>query len=98
MKYSRQLTKKEAIECISLQELLTKRELFLFQIHQDRLCMPFDVFHEATKIALGRPVWTHEFANPKELLREFLKQINRPTFKDIIEKNPKNKKVIICKF
>ena len=97
MKYSRQLTKREAIECKDLQTQLTKRELFLFQIHQNKLCMPFDVFHEATEIALGRPVWTHEFAKPKELLKEFLGQINRPTFKDIIEKFPKDKKVIVCK-
>ena len=38
---------------------------FLFQINQSRLCMPFDVFHEAVEKVLGRPVYTHEFATPR---------------------------------
>jgi hypothetical protein len=42
-----------------------------FQIMEERLCMPFDVFHEAISKALGRPVWTHEFGlNRGGLIKE----------------------------
>src|SRR5262249_19115264 len=30
------------------------------QLFEDRLCMPFDVYHEAVEKTLGRPVLTHE--------------------------------------
>ena len=34
-----------------------------FQLNQDRLCMPFAVFHQAITEALGRPVYVHELAS-----------------------------------
>jgi hypothetical protein len=36
----------------------------LFQIHQNKLCMPFNVFQEAVEKTLDRPVSTHEFSSP----------------------------------
>lgn len=42
-----------------------------FQLYEDRLCMPFDEFHKALEKALGRPVWTHEFADQKGLQDEY---------------------------
>jgi hypothetical protein len=36
----------------------------LFQIHQNKLCMPFNVFQEAVEKTLNRPVFTHEFSSP----------------------------------
>lgn len=41
-----------------------------FQMGEDLLCMPFEVFHEAVEKTLGRPVWTHEFAYPDRLRAE----------------------------
>lgn len=37
-------------------------DVALYQMEQDILCMPFDIFQETVKRVLGRPVWTHEFA------------------------------------
>ena len=50
----------------------TSKEIFLFQISQEKLSMDFDIFHEATEKVLGRPVFTHEFANTEKLLNEYL--------------------------
>jgi lysozyme family protein len=40
---------------------MTQEEIAKFQIMEERLCMPFKVFHEAVMKTLGRPVFTHEF-------------------------------------
>ena len=57
----------------------------LFQLHQERLCMPFDVFHEAVEKTLGRPVFTHEFAlNLSGLQDELRGKADAPTFEQIL--------------
>lgn len=58
------MTKEEAIELSKTRfwEKMTPREIALFQFFEERLCMPFEVFHEAMESALGRPVCVHEFA------------------------------------
>jgi hypothetical protein len=71
-------------------------ERFLFQINQERLCMDFSVFHESTEKALKRPVYTHEFVNPKLLLAEFEGKIPKATMTDILNRLPKNKEVILA--
>jgi hypothetical protein len=73
----KQLTKEQAIAFCENKcyEGMTYRQIAEFQIEQDRLCMPFDIFHEAIEKTLGRPVFTHEFAFAdglrKELYGEF---------------------------
>ena len=59
-----QVTKEKAIELCNSKfyEKMTDEEIFLFQINQEKLCMPFEVFHRSTEKALKRPVFTHEFA------------------------------------
>ena len=47
------------------------RQIVAFQLYEDLLCMDFGDYHEATEKALGRPVWTHEFARPQDLRDEF---------------------------
>jgi hypothetical protein len=41
-----------------------------FQLNEDFLCMDFGDFQGAVEEALGRGVWTHEFAMPEHLIRE----------------------------
>lgn len=36
-------------------------QIALFQLQQERLCFPWNVFHAAVEESLGRPVMTHEF-------------------------------------
>jgi hypothetical protein len=44
-----------------------------FQLEQDKLCVPFSVFQQAVSDTLGRPVFTHEFADRKSLIAQVKK-------------------------
>lgn len=67
-----------------------------FQLFQNRLCMPFNEFHAAITRVLKRPVYTHEFGlNRDGLQKEFLGEVDAPTFEDIIEMIPKHLKTIV---
>lgn len=67
------MTKEEAIAKYESNWWLgkTPKEIADFQLYEDKLCMPFDKFHEAFEKALGRSVWTHEFADIKGLRAEY---------------------------
>lgn len=67
------MTRDEAIALMDTKWWVGKsaREIAAFQLHEDRLCMPFSEFQKAMKGALGRPVWTHEFADRAALQTEF---------------------------
>ena len=97
----KQLTEKKAIEFFDSKKLaaMSFRERAEFQIFQDRLCMPFSVFHEAVEKTLKRPVFTHEFGlNRDGLKKELLGEAGRPTLTEIINLIPEEKKVIVvCK-
>jgi hypothetical protein len=54
------------------------KEIVKIQLFQDRLCVPFDVFHKAVEEVFGRPVWTHEFAFAEKLRREYLGEREPP--------------------
>ena len=73
MREIKQLTEKEAIELASTKWWIgkTPREVCDVQMYQDRLCMDFKDFHEAVEEALGRSVWTHEFADKEGLIAEY---------------------------
>jgi len=75
-------------------EGMTYEERAKFQLFEDMLCMPFGVFHEAVEKVLGRSVWTHEFAFPDSLRKEFLKEKPAPTMAEIIGLIPADKQVI----
>jgi hypothetical protein len=82
-----QLTREQAITCA--QKEYWKDWNFqtraLFQIYQDRLCMPFEVFHKAVEETLERPVFTHEFGlNLDGLKAELLGLADAPTLEQII--------------
>ena len=67
------MNKEEAIKLAESRwwENKTAEEIVEFQLFEDRLCMPFANFHKAIEEALGRPVWTHEFADRAGLQAEF---------------------------
>jgi len=74
----------------------TDRQRAEFQLSEDLLCMPFDVFHESVEKALGRPVWTHEFGlNRDGLISELLGDKPAPTFEQIMEMIPAEKRIIL---
>ena len=93
----KQLTKEQALAFFEnkLYEGWTDRQIAEFQIEQDRLCMPFDVFHEAIEKTLGRPVFTHEFAFCEELRKELYGEKEPPTFEEICALIPNEKLILI---
>lgn len=95
----KQLTKKEAIKFAESKEWenWSDESVAYFQLHQECLCMDWSRFHEAMEKALGRPVWTHEFAYPKQLKEELEGKIGKPTFQKILSKVPKDKTVIVIR-
>jgi hypothetical protein len=74
---------------------LTYQEIAEFQLFNDRLCMPFDVFHEAMEKALGRSVWTHEFADSESLRAELFGERPAPTFEEICNLIPADKRILL---
>ncbi len=54
----------EALAASRWWEGQSDRDVAMAQLGQDRLCMPFDLFHQACERAAGEPIWTHEFAHP----------------------------------
>lgn len=89
----KQLTKEQAIAFYQTKcyENMSYRQKAEFQIEQDRLCMPFDVFHEAIENTLGRPVFTHEFVNREGLRKELYGEKEPPTFEEILNLIPEEK-------
>jgi len=47
------------------------KEIVDFQLYEDRLCMPFDLFQQAVEEVLNRPVWAHEFCRAEGLQAEY---------------------------
>lgn len=94
----KQLTKEQAIAFYDNKcyVSLTSRQIAEFQLEQDRLCVPFDIFHKAIEETLGRPVFTHEFSlNREELKQELYGAKEAPTLEEIINLIPEDKRIII---
>lgn len=58
--------------------------------------MPFGVFHESLEKALGRGVFTHEMAlNRQGLLNELRGLVPSPSFDEIMDLIPADKRIIV---
>ena len=92
------LTYEQAVELVNSEwwKECSPEKIVEFQLFTVRLCMPFDLFHEAMEKVLDRPVWTHEFAFAEQLQAEFLKEKPAPSFQEILELIPEEKRVVIC--
>ena len=77
-------------------EQMTEEQIAKFQLFENKLCIPFSVFHKAMEKTLGRSVWTHEFGlNRKGLMKELMMGAEPPTLEEIINLIPKEKRIII---
>lgn len=74
---------------------LPAHDIVTFQLFEDKLCMDFSDFHKAVEDSLGRPVWTHEFAFADKLKQEFLGDKPAPTFEEIVNLIPADKRIIV---
>lgn len=97
MHYVKQLTKEEAIAFAENKgyEDMTAKQIVDLQLFQERLCLPFDLFHDSLEIMLGRSVFTHEFAFPEALKKEYLGEKEPPSLEDIIKLIPEKKRIVI---
>lgn len=94
-----ELTTEEAIKLGESQWWVgkTSREIAEFQLFTTALCCPFDVFHKAMEESLGRPIWTHEFGLDYDgLCKEFLGDRPTPTFAEILNLIPADKRIIVA--
>ena len=73
----------------------THEELARFQLIEDRLCVPFEVFHEAVEKVLGRSVWTHEFGMNRDGLIAELFGGPAPSMQEIVEMIPADKRIVL---
>ena len=93
----KQLTKEQAIAFAEsgIWKDWTDDQIVRFQLYQQRLCLPFDRFHKAMEAVLRRPVWTYEFANWKHLQEEYEGKRKAPTFEEIMNMIPEDKRIIL---
>ncbi|MEI7443280.1 MAG: hypothetical protein WCK28_00180 [Burkholderiales bacterium] len=70
-------------------------QLAAFQLRQRLLCVPFEEFHRAVESVLGRPVWSHEFADPERLRDEMAGLVEPPTFDEILAMIPVGRLVVL---
>lgn len=92
------MTKEQAIALYDSRfwESMSFRERAEFQMTEDLLCMPFEVFHKAMEEALGRPVWTHEFGlNRDGLKAELFGERPAPTMDEILDLIPSEKRIVL---
>jgi hypothetical protein len=76
----------------------TNREIAEFQLFTAELCVPFGVFHAALEDCLKRPVWTHELGlNFAGIVKEFRGDSPAPSFEEIVNLIPEEKRVLIVK-
>lgn len=94
----RQITSEEAIKIrdSGIWQDWSHKERAAFQLHQNKPAMPFDIFHEAVTKALGRDVYTHEFAMDRQgLIAELNGKRQAPTMEDIINLIPPEQRMVI---
>lgn len=93
----KQLTSKEAIAFSksNVWEDWDDEQIVRFQLFQEMLCVEFNRFHEAITKVLNRPVYTHEFAFVDELKKEYLGEKEPPTFEEILNLIPAEKRIVI---
>jgi hypothetical protein len=92
-----QLTKDQAIAFYNsnVWQEWDAEHIVRFQLFQEKLCMPFDVFHKAITEVLGRPVYTHEFAFRDAIVEEYLGVRPMPTLQEIIDLIPADKRIVV---
>jgi len=92
-----QLTQEQAIAMAksNIWKTWSAEQVVRFQMFQHRLCMDFSHFHKCVEEVLGRPVFTHEFGFRDEMVKEYLGDKDAPTFEDIINLIPQEKRLII---
>lgn len=95
----KQFTKEEAISFYDscVWKGWSSEKIVRLQLFQDLMCVDFDLYHKSISHVLGRPVFSHEFAFHDQLVKEYLGVEQPPTFNEILDLIPENKKLLIFK-
>lgn len=75
---------------------LNAEERACFQLTEERLCMPFPVFHEAVEICLERPVAPGEYLWPARLLSEIKSDAPALRIEHILEILPPGERPLLA--
>ena len=67
-----------------------------FQLSEDRLCMPFDVFVEAVERSLGRTVTVREYLSSVQLLCEITGERRRLEIDELIDLVPEKMRILLA--
>ena len=98
MKYTqRSIGKEEAIRLANSKwwETKTDTQVVTFQLFTEELCIDFPILHEKIEKVLGRPVFTHEFANYDNLISELMGDKAPPSLDDIMNLIPEDKRLVV---
>jgi len=89
-----QLTQEQAIAFAKsdIWKEWSDQQIVELQLFQRRLCVDFSRFHQAIESVLGRPVYTTEFGNPDRLIKEYFGENPKPTFQEIMNLIPEEKR------
>lgn len=77
-------------------EEMSPHDRSLFQLFEENICMPLDIFQESLEAALGRPIQASEFDRPENLRREFLNGKEPPGPEDILALIPKEMRLMLA--
>lgn len=92
------LTREQALALYdsSFWESLAYVERARFQLSEERLCMPFDVFIEAVERSLGRPVRVGEILNSRKLLVELTGERQPLDADELLSMLPADKRILLA--
>lgn len=92
------LTREQALALYDTEfwESLAYVERARFQLSEERLCMPFDIFVEAVERALGRPVRVGEFLQPRRLLSELSGEQTVLDVDDLLSLLPEQNRILLA--
>ncbi len=90
------MTKQEAITLHDSEfwKGMSQKDIATFQLTEERLCMPFEVFQKAMESTLGRPVFTLGL-NRDSLTRELLDGAEAPSLAEIMELIPEKMRLVV---
>lgn len=75
-------------------EMTVEERIAELQALENQLTIPFDNLHQRITELMGRPVWTHELADPEQLYEE-IREGRAVGINEVIAKLPQDKVIVI---
>ncbi len=81
--------------CRRADEMLDEEREIEMRLLEGPLEIPFNLLHKRIEELVGRPVWTHEMGLNWEGLVAEASHRDHPTFQEVVELIPKNKRLVV---